>query len=177
MTAETKPETPVEVTTARRAHLDQISEIYAHVVRTSAATFDLEPPDYDYWVQMLERADDAAGHFLIVALDAEGSVLGYAKSGRFRERAAYDTTCEVSIYVAEAASRRGVAKALYARLFELLDESPLRLAVAGVTEPNPASDALHRSFGFERVGTFEGVGVKFGRAWDVTWYQRPLATG
>ena len=43
-----------------------------------------------------------------------------------------------------------------------------------MTSPNPASAALHESLGFTLVGTFEGVGVKFGRPWDVTWYQRSL---
>ena len=50
-----------------------------------------------------------------------------------------------------------------------------RLAVAGVTQPNEASDRLHRRHGFTEVGTFHGVGVKQGRAWDVLWLERPLA--
>jgi phosphinothricin acetyltransferase len=164
----------VTVVAAERRHLEGIAEIYAEEVRTSPSTFDLTEPDLDYWTQMLERADPEAGHHLVAALGDGDRVLGYAKSGRFRERAAYDTTCEVSIYVAKSARGQGVASALYRRLFELLDASSLHLAVAGMTEPNPASDALHRAFGFEKVGTFTGVGVKFGKPWDVTWYQRPL---
>jgi phosphinothricin acetyltransferase len=168
------PPSEIRVAAAERRHLEGIAEIYAEEVRTSPSTFDLIEPDFDYWGQMLERADPEAGHFLLVALDPSDKVLGYAKSGRFRERAAYDTTCEVSIYVGKQARGRGVASALYRQLFELLDASSLHLAVAGMTEPNPASDALHRAFGFEKVGTFTGVGVKFGRAWDVTWYERSL---
>jgi phosphinothricin acetyltransferase len=67
-----------------------------------------------------------------------------------------------------------VGTGLYAELFARLEASPLRLAVAGIAQPNPASTALHTRFGFERVGTFKGVGVKFGRPRDVTWYQRDL---
>jgi phosphinothricin acetyltransferase len=102
-------------------------------------------------------------------------VLGYAKSGQFKERAAYSTTVETSVYVDEAARGEGVGTALYRALLERLEASDLRLAVAGVTEPNPASTRLHLALGFERVGTFDGVGVKFGRPWSVTWYQRPLS--
>ncbi|MFL5870342.1 MAG: GNAT family N-acetyltransferase [Solirubrobacterales bacterium] len=155
-------------------HLDAIAAIYAEVVRTSPATFDIEPPSIDRWRELLGSTDPDAGHHLIVALDDDGWVLGYAKSGPFMERAAYNSTCLTSVYVAADGRGRGVGTALYARLFELLDASPLRLATAGITEPNEASTALHRAFGFELVGTFDGVGVKFGRPWSVTWYQRPL---
>ena len=101
-------------------------------------------------------------------------MFGYALSTTYMQRAAYDGTCVTSVYVAADARRRGIGTALYSRLLELLDASPVQLAVAGITEPNEASTALHLALGFKRVGTFEGVGVKFGREWSVTWYQRPL---
>jgi L-amino acid N-acyltransferase YncA len=162
-----------EIAEATADHLTEIAAIYGDVVRTSPATFDLEPPPIDAWREALEATDPAAGHFLLVALDGN-EVLGYTRSGTYMVRAAYDSTCLTAVYVAAAARRRGVGTALYARLFELLEASPLRLATAGITEPNEASTALHLAFGFRRVGTFEGVGIKFGKPWSVTWYQRPL---
>ena len=164
----------MQIVDADRSHLEQIAAIYDAVVVSSAASFDLEPPPIDYWERTLETIDHDRGHLLIVAVDEDERVLAYAKSGRFRERAAYDSTCETSIYVAEAAQGRGVGHTLYGRLIELLEASSARLAVGGMTSPNAASAALHESLGFTLVGTFEGVGVKFGRPWDVTWYQRSL---
>jgi phosphinothricin acetyltransferase len=93
------------------------------------------------------------------------------------ERPAYDTTCQTSAYVAEGGRRRGVGGALYDDLLARLEALPLRLAVAGIAEPNEPSTRLHVSRGFTRVGTFTGIGFKFGRSWDVTWYQRPLGGG
>ena len=174
MNAEPAAATRTRVIAAAPRHLEQIARIYAEIVRTSPATFDLEPPPADHWQRMLADVDPRAGHFLLVAVDGEGAVLGHAKSGRFRDRAAYDTTCETSIYVDGPARGRGVGRALYAHLIELLEASPARLAVGGMTEPNPASAALHESLGFTRVGTFEGVGFKFGQPQSVTWYQRSL---
>jgi phosphinothricin acetyltransferase len=156
-------------------HLAAIASIYGAVVESSPATFDLETPAPEYWQQLLAAGDPQAGHLLLVALDDADDVLGYALSARYMERAAYDSTCVTSVYVAADARGRGVGTALYSRLFALLDASPLRLAVAGITEPNEPSTALHIAFGFTRVGTFDGVGVKFGREWSVTWYQRPLS--
>ena len=167
----------MQIVDADRSHLEQIAAIYDAVVVSSAATFDLEPPPIDYWERTLETVDRNRGHLLIVAVDEDERVLAYAKSGRFRERAAYDSTCETSIYVAEEAQGRGVGHAVYGRLIELLEASSARLAVGGMASPNPASAALHEALGFTLVGTFEGVGVKFGRPWDVTWYQRSLQPG
>jgi L-amino acid N-acyltransferase YncA len=174
MDLESATATRPRVIAAEPGHLEQIARIYSQIVLTSPATFDLEPPPADHWQRMLAGVDPRAGHFLLVAVDDAGAVLGHAKSGRFRDRAAYDTTCETSIYIDGSARGKGVGRALYARLIELLEASPARLAVGGMTEPNPASAALHESLGFTRVGTFEGVGFKFGEPQSVTWYQRPL---
>lgn len=158
----------------RPDHLPEVAEIYAAAIAGGVATFDLESPPMAWWRALLDAADPALGHLLLVALGADGAVLGYAKSGSFRPKAAYASTCELSIYIDAAARGRGVGTALYEALLGRLDRSGLRVAVAGVTEPNPPSARLHQAHGFQPIGKFTGVGVKFGRAWDVSWYQRPL---
>jgi L-amino acid N-acyltransferase YncA len=165
----------VRVIDAGEEHLDAIAAIYADAVERSHVTFDLVPPPPWHWQRLLASTRETPGHFLLVAVDADDRVLGYAYSTTYMTRAAYDTTVVTSVYLEEAARGRGLGTALYRDLFARLDASPLRLAVAGISEPNPASTALHTAFGFERVGTFHGVGVKFERAIDVTWYERPLA--
>jgi len=105
-------------------------------------------------------------------------VVGFAKSGQFKDRPAYDTTRETSAYVHADHRGKGVGNALYTELLRRLDATEgLRLAVGGVTQPNPASEALHAAHGFTVVGTFEDVGEKLGKAWSVRWYQRPLSGG
>jgi phosphinothricin acetyltransferase len=159
----------------REGDLEQVRAIYDAAVRGSAATFDLEPPGPEKWAEILAGLDPGAGRLAVVAVEGGDRVLGYARTGPFRERRAYDSTVETSVYVAEDARGRGVGHALYGELLARLDRCGARLAVAGVTDPNPASRALHLAHGFTVVGTFAAVGVKFGRTWDVTWYQRPLA--
>jgi phosphinothricin acetyltransferase len=159
---------------AAAGHLPGIADIYAAAVRGGPATFDLDAPPLAWWRSVLDSLDETAGHLMLVATADDGSVLGYAKSGSFRPKAAYDSTCETSVYVADAAQGQGVGTLLYSELLRRLDRSGLRLAVAGVTVPNPASTRLHLAHGFTEVGTFAGVGVKFGSPWDVSWHQRPL---
>ena len=158
---------------AVRRDLPAIAAIYAAAADDTPATFDLASPPLPWWEATLAGCDPVAGHFLIVA-ERGGEVAGYAKSGQFKEKAAYATTCETSVYVADGHRGARIGDALYRELLARLDASGLRLAVAGVTEPNPASERLHLAHGFTEVGTFRGVGVKLGRAWDVRWYQRPL---
>ena len=161
-----------EVREAREDDLAAVAAIYAAAALTPA-TFDLEGKPLDWWRETMEASDDAAGRLLLVAED-DGAVAGYAKSGAFKERPAYDTTVEVSVYVHSDHRGQGVGDALYTGLLARLDATSLRLAVAGVTLPNEASDRLHRRHGFTEAGTFHGVGVKLGRAWDVQWLERPL---
>ncbi len=164
---------PIRVVDAEASHLDAIGAIYEQAVLHGAATFDLEAPDASSWERTLAGCDPATGRFLIVAL-GDGAVLGYAKTGQFRDKGAYASTAETSVYVAEDARGRGVGSALYAALIDRAEASPLHRLVAGLTQPNEASMALHVAFGFTVVGTFTEVGFKFDREWDVTWLERAV---
>jgi phosphinothricin acetyltransferase len=94
---------------------------------------------------------------------------------RYRPKAAYQTTVETSIYLSQDATGRGIETRLYTALFEALRGQDLHRALAGVTLPNPASVSLHRHLGFERAALYREVGRKFGRYWDVAWFQKDLA--
>ena len=81
---------------------------------------------------------------------------------------------ETTVYLAPDATGQGLGRRLYGALFDSLAGADVHLAVGGITLPNEASLALHRAFGFEPVGIFRQVGYKFGRYWDVQWFQRRL---
>ena len=107
--------------------------------------------------------------------EVNGQVVGYAYAARHRERAAYRWSVDLSAYIAEAWRGRGVGRALYDRILDFLREQGFVNAYAGVTEPNPASIALHRAIGMEVIGTFDRVGWKFGAWHGVTWLGMRLA--
>jgi len=154
--------------------LPALTYIYNHYVVHTAITFDLRP-----FAPAERRAwfDDHATsgrHRLIVAVDVDGTVLGYATTSRWRPKAAYDTTVEASVYCHPSAVGRGCGTGLYAALFEAIAAEDVHRIVAGVSLPNPASLKLHERFGFRPVGVFRGVGRKFNTYWDVAWFERPL---
>lgn len=155
---------------AEPADLARVAAIYAHFVRTSAATFDVEEPAPSYWQAKLDST--TVGDHFLVACDDE--VVAFAYSGSFRPRPAYDRTRETSVYVEPGAAGNGLGTRLYGELFDLLREDKVHLVVAVVTKPNPASDALHRALGFTEVGTLDEVGFKFGAYVSSTWFQLRL---
>ncbi|WP_328386259.1 GNAT family N-acetyltransferase [Streptomyces sp. NBC_00400] len=104
----------------------------------------------------------------------EGALLGYATSSAFRPKAAYTPSVEVTVYCAPHAAGRGIGTLLYTSLFEALAGEDVHRAYAGITQPNEASTRLHTRFGFRHIGTYTEVGRKFGRYWDVAWYQKDL---
>jgi len=107
--------------------------------------------------------------------ESSETLLGYVYATTHRERAAYRWSVDVAAYVRADAQRRGIARALYTALFEIVALQGYRNAYAGVTLPNPSSVALHKAMGFEQVGIYHQVGYKFGEWHDVAWFERPLA--
>jgi phosphinothricin acetyltransferase len=104
----------------------------------------------------------------------DGQVIGYASSGQYRAKAAYETTVETSAYVAPDFVGRGLGTSLYTVLLDALEREDVHRALAGIAQPNDASVALHRRFGFHAVAHFSEQGRKFDRYWDVDWYERAL---
>jgi len=156
---------------ARLADVAAVAAIYAHSVCTSAATFDVDEPAPSHWQAKLDST--ALGDHFLVACDGE-EVVAYAYSGLFRPRPAYGRTREMSVYVAPGATGTGLGTRLYVDLLELLRQDGVHLVVATVAQPNPASNALHRTLGFTEVGTLDEVGFKFGAYVSTTWFQLRL---
>ncbi len=157
---------------ALEADLAPISSIYDHYVRTSHATFDIEPVGGDHRRVWLD--EHAGGRHRVLVAVGDGRVIGFARSGRYRRRLAYDTTVETSVYVDPGFVGRGVGGVLYRALFDALEGEDLHRALAGIALPNDASVALHERSGFSRVAHFSEQGRKFGRYWDVDWYERAM---
>ena len=159
---------------ARAGDLPALVAIYNHYILHTPITFDLQPYEIEQRRPWFEEHASAGRHRLLVAEDADGSVLGYASTSRWRPKAAYDPTVESSIYVRHDALGRGVGRTLYSTLFDAIANEDIHTVVAGMTLPNDGSRAIHERFGFRQVGVFERVGRKFGQYWDVGWFQKML---
>ncbi|MEV6104157.1 N-acetyltransferase family protein [Streptomyces sp. NPDC051940] len=170
--------TEMQVRPGTEADLEALTSIYNHYVRETAITFDVEPVTPDQRRPWLLSHPEDGPHRLKVACEAgSGRVVGYATSSPFRVKPAYATSVEVSVYLAPEAGGRGAGSLLYGSLFADLDGEDVHRAYAGIALPNEASVRLHARFGFSYVGTYREVGRKFGRYWDVAWYEKDLGSG
>ena len=167
----------LEIRAAVDDDLPALTALYNHYIETSSATFDLEP-----WTVERRRAvwfakyAPTGPHRVLVAEDA-GQIVGMAYSSPWREKAAYATSVETSVYCLDGATGQGIGPQLISALLEALATEPLHRAFAQITLPNDPSEKLTERAGYERVGVLSEAGWKFGRYWDVALWQRPIGRG
>jgi L-amino acid N-acyltransferase YncA len=158
-------------------HADPLSDaagclaIYGPFAADSPVSFEDAAPTLPDFAHRIERINRT--HAFLVA-DDDGEIAGFAYAGPHRDRPAYRWTVEASVYISENHRGRGLGKALYEPLFALLEEQGYRMVLGGITTPNPASEALHRTLGFEDVGVYKRIGWKAGDWRDVIWLARQL---
>ncbi len=149
-----------------------IAAIYASYVLTSAATFELEPPETDEVRRRMRTLTEGGLPYLVAEMD--GVVAGYGYASPFRPREAYRFTVEDSVYARAEYAGRGVGRALLKELMEQCRLAGYRQMVAVIGGANPASVAMHKAMGFADVGVLRGVGFKLDAWQDVTLMQRGL---
>jgi L-amino acid N-acyltransferase YncA len=158
-------ETAIRLADAEDA--EQIRAIYEPIVLRTAISFELEAPTVE---EIGRRISNTLLNRPWLVCDRAGEVLGYAYAGHHRERAAYQWSVDASVYIKPDFHRRGVGRALYRSLFELLALQRYYNAYAGIALPNPGSVGLHESVGFRPVGVYREVGYKLGSWHDVGWW-------
>ena len=159
----------MEIRNARVADAERLMAIYNHEVEHSTATFDLVPRTLDEqrtWIA------DRLGALGVIVAEHEGHVVGFASLSPYRNRPAYNTSVENSIYVDGAARGLGVGKALLTELIAMARARGFHTILAFVSSTEQASEALHLSCGFEITGRQKEVGRKFGRWLDLVLMQR-----
>ncbi|HZO80201.1 MAG TPA: GNAT family N-acetyltransferase [Candidatus Binataceae bacterium] len=163
----------ITIRPAIRGDLAAITEIYNYFIRNTPITFDVEPYTVETRTPWFDGFAGGGRYRLFVAEQA-GVVVAYAGSMPFHHKRAYETSVETTIYCASGMEGRGVGTRLYEALFDAIGGQDIHRAMAGITLPNAASVALHRRFGFTQVALFTENGRKFGRYWDVAWFEKPF---
>ena len=176
----------IGVRPARREDLPELTDIYNFEVENGVSTFDTEPWSVEQrsvWFDAHDTGDAAllGAHPLLVAtmpLAASASspdahqVVGYASLSGFRDKDAYATTVELSVYVHPDWRGKRVASKLLEGIIAIARRCDgVRCIVSVITAGNEASTALHRRFGFSYAGTLHGVACKFGRWLDTDYWE------
>jgi L-amino acid N-acyltransferase YncA len=170
----TSPKTvTLTIRPGEESDIEQIAVIYSHAVLHGTASFEIEPPTVED-MKVRRQALVSAGYPYLVA-EVDGKIGGYAYAGAYRARPAYGASVEDSVYVNPEMKGLGIGKSLLAALIDEATARGFRQMVAVIGDSgNAASIALHRSAGFEDVGTLKSIGWKHGRWLDTVLMQRPL---
>jgi phosphinothricin acetyltransferase len=160
----------VHIRTARLTDAEAIRGIYNRAIGT-IATFDLELRTLEEQQQWLAQRSGA--HVVLVADDG-GILAGFASLSPYRDRPAYRTTVENSVYVDESHQGKGIGRMLMTELIDTARDHGFHSMIARIVSSNDASIALHRRVGFETVGVEKEVGRKLGKWLDVVVMQRML---
>ncbi len=148
-----------------------LQAIYAPYVTDSVITFEYEVPTVEEFRGRIEKTME---NYPYLVFELDGQPAGYAYASKFRERAAYQWSAELSVYIDLKHHGKQMGTKLYAALIEALKDRKIQTVYGVVTLPNEKSERLHNSFGFHTVGVLEKVGYKH-EAWhDVIYYEKHI---
>lgn len=151
--------------------LPRCLEIYNHYVKNSTATFHLNPISLDEFINLLDYKNS---NYPIKAVYVNNELIGFCYLGQFRKKEAYDITAEITLYIEPESTKNGIGPKV---LFDLEKEAKamgITNLIGVITEENQNSIKLFKRCSYVKAAHLKKVGVKFGKALDVTWYQKEL---
>ncbi|MCD8356809.1 MAG: N-acetyltransferase family protein [Clostridia bacterium] len=149
--------------------IPQLMDIYNEAIIHTTATFDLKPKDLSdrrAWFHSHH------GKYLLLVYEEEAQIAGYASLTRYRERPAFDTTVEISVYIhPDFRFRRIGTQLMQSVLTFARQREDIETIVSLITGDNAASIRLHEKLGFSYCGKIKNAGIKFGRRLDLKIFQ------
>ena len=160
----------------RRATLEDaeaIRTIYNHAVTETTVTFDLVPRTLE---EQQDWLADRSGGLVAIVAEFRGLVIGFGALSYYRDRPAYRTSVEDSVYVRDGHHGNGIGKALLKELIANATSNGFHTMFARIADSKPESVKLHEGQGFELIGIEREVGRKFAKWHDVALMQKMLRT-
>ncbi|HVS94268.1 MAG TPA: GNAT family N-acetyltransferase [Mucilaginibacter sp.] len=157
---------------ATEEDIQQILDIYNHVILNTTSVYSEQPHIYD--MRLAWFRDRKSSGFPVFVADDAGMVTGFSSFGHFRAWPCYRFTVENSVYVHPGHRGKGISKMLLQPLIDRAREMKLHAMVAGIDADNTVSYRLHQQFGFAEVAHFKEVGFKFGRWLDLKFMELVL---
>jgi L-amino acid N-acyltransferase YncA len=152
---------------ATSADAQGILDIYAPYILNTSLTFETEVPDTD---SFRDRIISYLSHWPWLVCEADGKIAGYAYGSKYRERTGYQWCVEASIYMHDDFQHKGIGKALYSVLMDILKLQGYRNVYAVINLPNENSVRFHENCGFRWFANYENVGYKLGAWKTVGWW-------
>ena len=153
-----------------------ILDIYRYYVENTAISFEYSTPSLEEFRERMRHTFEKYPYLVLVS---ENEIVGYAYAGPFKERTAYDWSCEMTIYLRHDAEKRGCGRMLYAAMERVLAKMGILNLYACIAYPETEDEYLtrnsadfHRHMGYVEIGRFHKCGYKFGRWYDMIWMEK-----
>jgi phosphinothricin acetyltransferase len=166
----------LRIRSAQAGDAGHLLEIYGHYVRNTAISFEYVVPSAD---EFSARIENTLRRYPYLVLEKDGEIQGYTYAGVFKGRAAYDYSCEVSIYLSHDVRGQGYGRLLYEALQEKLKVQGIRNLYACIASPviedeylTRNSEQFHQHMGYQRVGEFHKCAYKFNRWYNMIWMEK-----
>lgn len=166
----------ITIRNAKTEDAERILEIYDYYVKNTAITFEYETPTLK---EFRIRMQKTMHHYPYLVILKDGIIEGYAYAGTFKERAAYDWSCETTIYLDYNARKSGLGRKLYEALEKDLRNMGILNLYACIGFPQKNDEYLttnsadfHAHLGFAKVGEFHNCGYKFGHWYNMIWMEK-----
>ena len=166
----------IAVRDAKLEDAERILEIYSYYVRNTAITFEYDVPKLSEFQSRMKKTMEKYPYLVI---EENGTIQGYAYSGAFIGRAAYDWSWEMTVYLDHAVQKRGLGRMIYEALENRLSKMGILNLYACIGYPiaedeylNKNSVEFHTRLGYTKVGEFYKCGYKFGRWYNMIWMEK-----
>lgn len=155
---------------------EALLEIYRPYVEHTAITFEYDVPTVE---EFRQRIVNITRSYPYLVAEENGTVVGYAYVGPFKDRAAYQWSVETSIYLSPDYKRHGIGKKLYSQLEKICAKMGIQNMYACISYVDPEDEYLtldsvrfHEHLGYRMVGRFIKCGLKFNRWYDMVWMEK-----
>lgn len=155
---------------------ERILEIYDYYVKSTAITFEYDTPSLNEFKKRMKKTMQRYPYLVILKDDR---IEGYAYAGAFVGRAAYDWSCEMTVYLDHHSQKCGMGRTIYQALEKALYDMGILNLYACIGYPENEDEYLtansadfHAHLGFVKIGTFHKCGYKFGRWYDMIWMEK-----
>ena len=162
-----------KITNLSDKDIEVINQLYNYYINETAFTFDIKEKNYEEKKEWAKTFSDEGPHQCLVAY-CNNNFIGFASSRTFRQKEAYFSSVETSVYIDQAYIGNGYGRDLLSELLKRISKFGVLRAYAFITKPNEMSEKLHNSLGFETIGTLTKVGKKFDKYWDVGVFELSL---
>jgi phosphinothricin acetyltransferase len=146
-----------------------ICTIYNYYIEHTAITFETTPVSESEMRQRMDEVFESGYSFCIG--EAEGKIIGYYYTHRWKNRSAYTPTVEESIYLAKDETGKGYGSRMFRHLLTQIDRKVIHVVIACISIPNESSVRLHEKFGFRQVSYMKEIGRKFNQWQDIGHWQ------